>query len=49
MITKVIKRDGRIVDFDKNKIVNAIYKAGKETGEFGFDTAKFIVKKCLIL
>jgi ribonucleoside-triphosphate reductase len=42
MITKVIKRDGRIVDFDKSKIVNAIYKAGKETGEFGFDTAEFI-------
>lgn len=42
MITKVIKRDGRIVDFNKNKIINAIYKAGKETGEFGPETAKFI-------
>lgn len=29
---KVIKRDGRIVDFDKNRIVEAIWKAFKATG-----------------
>lgn len=28
---KVIKRDGREVDFDKNKIINAIRKANKES------------------
>ncbi len=42
MITKVIKRDGSVVDFDRSKIVNAIHKAGRETGEFGIDTADFI-------
>ncbi|MEM3546074.1 MAG: adenosylcobalamin-dependent ribonucleoside-diphosphate reductase [Candidatus Bathyarchaeia archaeon] len=29
---KVIKRDGRIVDFDKNRIIEAIWKAFKATG-----------------
>ena len=32
MITKIIKRDGRIVDFDKDKIVNAIFKAAQSVG-----------------
>ncbi|MCD6444063.1 adenosylcobalamin-dependent ribonucleoside-diphosphate reductase [Candidatus Bathyarchaeota archaeon] len=30
--SKVIKRDGRIVDFDKNRIVEAIWKAFQATG-----------------
>ena len=30
MIEKVVKRDGSIVDFDRNKIVNAIMKASAE-------------------
>ena len=30
MIEKVIKRDGSVVDFDRNKIVNAIMKASAE-------------------
>lgn len=29
---KVIKRDGRIVDFDKNRIIEAIWKAFRATG-----------------
>lgn len=33
-INFIVKRDGSIVEFDKEKIVEAIYKAGKETGEF---------------
>ena len=32
MITKVKKRDGRIVDYDSSKIVNAILKAFKSLG-----------------
>ena len=32
MIEKIRKRDGRIVDFDKNKIVEAIWKATQEVG-----------------
>jgi ribonucleoside-diphosphate reductase alpha chain len=31
-IKKIIKRDGRIVDFDRTKIENAIWKAIKATG-----------------
>ncbi len=33
--SKVVKRDGRIVDFDALKITDAILRAGKATGEFG--------------
>ena len=32
-ITKIKKRDGRIVDFDQKKITNAIYKAITATGQ----------------
>ncbi len=42
MIQKVIKRDSRVVNFDRNKIIVAIAKAGNEAGEFGTDTSKFI-------
>jgi transcriptional regulator NrdR family protein len=28
-ITKIMKRDGRIVPFDKEKIVDAIFKAAR--------------------
>ncbi|HDD71513.1 MAG TPA: hypothetical protein ENF99_00815, partial [Candidatus Aenigmarchaeota archaeon] len=31
-MSKIIKRDGRIVDFDKEKITNAIFKAAKAVG-----------------
>jgi len=37
-IKKVIKRDGRVVDFDVEKITNAIFKAAKSVG--GSDRAK---------
>lgn len=32
MLTKVIKRDGRVVDFDQERIINAIFKAAKAAG-----------------
>ncbi|MGQ9478779.1 MAG: ribonucleoside triphosphate reductase [Thermoproteota archaeon] len=32
-ISKIIKRDGRVVDFDKNKIAEAIWKAIKSVGK----------------
>ena len=41
---KVIKRNGTVQPFDKQKIVNAIYKAGHETGEFGKNTAEFLAE-----
>jgi len=34
-ITKIIKRDGVIEDFDPQKIIEALAKAGAATGEFG--------------
>lgn len=39
---QVKKRDGRIVDFDQNRITRAILAAGQATGEFGLAAAKKI-------
>jgi ribonucleoside-diphosphate reductase alpha chain len=33
-LSKVIKRDGRVVSFDAKKVIEAVAKAGAETGEF---------------
>lgn len=41
----VLKRDGTKVAFDAEKIVNAIKKAGMETGEFGEPEARYITFK----
>ncbi len=41
----VQKRDSTKVAFDAEKIVNAIRKAGVETGEFGEDEARYIAFK----
>lgn len=45
----VKKRNGDIVRFDPNKIVNAIYKAGEATGEFDEKVAKILASKVLDL
>ncbi|MCS7151057.1 MAG: ribonucleoside triphosphate reductase [Endomicrobia bacterium] len=45
----IIKRDGRIVDFDASKITNAILKAGIATGEFGEEVARSLTIKVLNL
>lgn len=42
---KVRKRDGRVVDFDKKKIYNAIMAAMKETGDVNERTAKRIANE----
>jgi len=39
MFEKIIKRDGQLVSFDKNKIIQAIFKAGKACDEFDEDIA----------
>ncbi len=39
-ITKIIKRDGREVEFSIDKLAGAIWKAGKETGEYDEKEAK---------
>lgn len=49
MFKNIIKRDGRIVPFDSEKITIAISKAGKATGEFDYATAKRLTIKVLLL
>jgi len=46
---KIRKRDGRIVKFDPEKIVNAINKAGTATGEFDEKTARKLALRVLSL
>ena len=41
-VKKVKKRDGRIVDFDQQKITNAIFKAAKAVGGKDYERAKFL-------
>jgi len=49
MFKNIIKRDGRVVPFDPEKITKAITKAGKATGEFDYDTARRLTIKVLLL
>ena len=49
MFKKIKKRDGTIVDFDSSKIITAIVKAGKATGEFGENEAKKLTLRVLNL
>ena len=37
MVEKILKRDGREVDFSIEKIANAVYQAAKATGGKDFD------------
>ena len=43
MFKKIVKRDGKIVDFKSEKIEEAIRKAGSATGEFDKERAKELV------
>ena len=43
------KRDGRVVDFDSSKIIRAILKSGKATGEFGEREARKQMLRVLTL
>lgn len=47
MFKRIIKRDGKIVKFDPEKITEAIAKAGLVTEEFKHDRAKAITDKVL--
>ncbi len=47
MFKKIVKRDGKIVDFDPEKITEAIAKAGLATEEFKYDRAKQIADKAV--
>ncbi|MBU1202721.1 adenosylcobalamin-dependent ribonucleoside-diphosphate reductase [Patescibacteria group bacterium] len=39
-LKQIKKRDGSIVDFDKNKVLNAVFKAGEASNEFGREEAR---------
>jgi ribonucleoside-diphosphate reductase alpha chain len=45
MISKIVKRDGRVVDFNPEKITNAIWKAMLAVGEKDRKTAEKLSKK----
>ena len=47
MFKKIVKRDGKIVNFDPEKITDAIAKAGVATGEFKGDRAKQLAEKAV--
>ena len=47
--SEIRKRDGRVVPFDSSKIVNAILKAGKATGEFEEKEARRLTMRVLSL
>ncbi len=46
---KIVKRNGAVVDFDSQKITNAIAKAGQASGEFEPATATLLAIKTLSL
>ncbi|HPG40431.1 MAG TPA: ribonucleoside triphosphate reductase [bacterium] len=46
---KIVKRNGTVVDFDSQKITNAIAKAGEASGEFESETAKLLTIRTLSL
>lgn len=46
MIDKIIKRDGRTVEFNRDKIYDAVSKAFKETGDLSDEDCKIIDNIC---
>ena len=47
MFKKIVKRDGKIVNFNPDKIADAIAKAGISTEEFKADRAKSLAEKAV--
>ena len=47
MFKRIVKRDGKIVKFNPEKITDAITKAGLATEEFKSDRAKALTEKVL--
>ena len=45
MLTKIIKRDGREVAFDRVKIADAIYKAAQVLGGNDYEMAQDLAEK----
>lgn len=49
MEVQVIKRNGSLVQFEKDKITNAILKAGRASGEFDIDVATTLTNRVINL
>jgi anaerobic ribonucleoside-triphosphate reductase len=49
MFKEIIKRDGRRVEFDVEKITSALLKAGKATGEYDSKVAAVLSRRVLIV
>ncbi|UCC92144.1 MAG: adenosylcobalamin-dependent ribonucleoside-diphosphate reductase, partial [Candidatus Aenigmatarchaeota archaeon] len=47
MIKKIRKRDGRVVDFEKEKITNAVFKAAKAVGGEDYGLAKVLAEQVI--
>lgn len=45
MLTRIIKRDGREVDFDRSKIAEAIFKAAQVLGGNDYEMAQDLARK----
>lgn len=48
MVKSIKKRDNSLVEFKLEKIINAIHKAGLETGEFNVEEANVLAERVLI-
>src|SRR5690606_37612389 len=48
-MVEIKKRDGTLVEFDSDKIAQAIANAGKETGEFDEETAVYLSEDVIAL
>ena len=47
VFTTIVKRNGRVEEFNPQKITNALTKAGQVTGEFGIETAQMMTVRVL--
>jgi ribonucleoside-triphosphate reductase len=47
MFTKIRKRDGRVVDFTKEKITSAIFKAARQVGGEDYETAENLTERVI--
>lgn len=47
MFTKIRKRDGRVVDFTKEKVTSAIFKAARQVGGEDYETAENLTERVI--
>ncbi|HPA55362.1 MAG TPA: ATP cone domain-containing protein, partial [Bacillota bacterium] len=47
MFTKIRKRDGRVVDFTREKITGAIFKAARQVGGEDYETAENLTERVI--